>query len=219
MRCRSLIDERVKQEILYREALALGLDREDEIIKRRMAQKMDFLAEDVSNLREPSAEELKAWFDKNSTRFALPGGVTFRHLYFSPDSRGPQARDDAAKALAKLAGSSGEPQNAGGLADRFMFQSYYAENSPEQVSKVFGVRFSEAIFKLQPGVWQGPIESGLGWHLVWIDAMTPGRVPAYSEIDPAQIRSEFSSDQRIDSKRQLFETIKQHYEVVLPPGQ
>jgi peptidyl-prolyl cis-trans isomerase C len=212
---RSLINDKLKQEILYREGLALGLDQGDEIIKRRMAQKMEFLAEDVSNLREPSTEELKAWFEKNSVRFALPGGVTFHHLYFSPDKRGSQARDDASMALDNLAGRSAE---ASGLGDRFMFQNYYADNSPEQVAKIFGIKFSESISKLRTGFWQGPVESGLGWHLVWIDAITPGRVPAFGEVDPAHIKSEWSADQRADSKRQLFEAIKQRYEVVLPPS-
>jgi peptidyl-prolyl cis-trans isomerase C len=213
---RSLINDKVKQEILYREGLALGLDQGDEIIKRRMAQKMEFLAEDVSNLREPSTEELKAWFDKNSARFALTGGVTFHHLYFSPDKRGSQARDDAARALKNIASSSAATPV---LGDRFMFQDYYADNSPEQVAKIFGTKFSESISKLRVGVWQGPVESGLGWHLVRIDAITPGRVPVFGEIDPAQIKSEWSADQRADSKRQLFETIKQRYEVVMPPAQ
>jgi peptidyl-prolyl cis-trans isomerase C len=213
---RSLINEKVKQEILYREGLALGLDQGDEIIKRRMAQKMEFLAEDVSNLREPSTEELKAWFDKNSVRFALPGGVTFHHLYFSPDKRGSQARDDASRAMTNLAGSKAETP---GLGDRFMFQNYYADNSPEQVAKIFGTKFSESISKLRVGVWQGPVESGLGWHLVWIDAITSGGVPVFGEVDPAQLKSEWSTDQRADSKRQLFEAIKQRYEVVLPPAQ
>jgi peptidyl-prolyl cis-trans isomerase C len=213
---RSLINDKVKQEILYREGLALGLDQGDEIIKRRMAQKMEFLAEDVSNLREPSTEELKAWFDKNSVRFALPGGVTFHHLYFSPDKRGSQARDDASRAMTNLAGSKAETP---GLGDRFMFQNYYADNSPEQVAKIFGTKFSESISKLRVGVWQGPVESGLGWHLVWIDAITSGEVPVFGEVDPAQLKSEWSADQRADSKRQLFEAIKQRYEVVLPPAQ
>lgn len=213
---RGLIDGRVRQEILYREGIALGLDQGDEIIKRRLAQKMEFLAEDVSTVREPRLEELKAWFEKNSDRFALPGGITFRHLYFSPDKRGAQAHDDAARALEKLAGSSADVREAVGSVDRFMFQDYYADNSPEQVAKIFGTKFSESIFKLKSGAWQGPIESGLGWHLVWIDSMTMGRVPAFEEVDPSQVKTEWMADQRAESKRRAFEVMKARYEIVLP---
>jgi len=208
---RGLIDERVRQEILFREGIALGLDQGDEIIKRRVAQKMEFLAEDVSTVTVPTSADLRAWFERNSARFILPGLITFHHLYFSPDVRGQKAKDDAARALGKLSGNS--EASAG---DRFMFQDYYADNSPEQVAKVFGSPFAESLFKLKSGTWQGPIESGLGWHLVRIEAMAPGRVPAFEEVDSSELKSGWLSDQRAESKRQSFAAMKQHYEVVLP---
>ncbi len=83
-----MVENKVQQEILYREALAMGLDKDDEIVKRRMAQKMQFLAEDVSAAREPTTAELRSWFEKNSAKFAQPPRLSFRHLYFSPDRRG-----------------------------------------------------------------------------------------------------------------------------------
>src|ERR1022692_4221916 len=102
----AMVEDKVREEVLYREALAMGLDKDDTIVKRRMAQKMQFLSEDVAAAHEPSTAELKTWFDKNSTRFALPSRYSFRHLYFSPDKRGKNAEDDAAKALTKIAGQS-----------------------------------------------------------------------------------------------------------------
>ncbi len=99
-----LVENKVQQEILYREALAMGLDKDDEIVKRRMAQKMQFLAEDVAAAREPTTAELRIWFERNSANFAQPPRLSFRHLYFSPDRRGARTRDDAQQALAKLAG-------------------------------------------------------------------------------------------------------------------
>jgi hypothetical protein len=84
----AMVEDRVREEVLYREALAMGLDKEDTIVKRRMAQKMQFLAEDVAAAHEPSTAELKEWFEKNSAKFALPSRYSFRHLYFSPDRRG-----------------------------------------------------------------------------------------------------------------------------------
>ena len=90
-----MVDNKVEQEILYREALAMGLDKDDEIVKRRMAQKMQFLAEDVAAAREPTTAELRSWFEENSAKFAQPPRLSFRHLYFSPDRRGARARGDA----------------------------------------------------------------------------------------------------------------------------
>ncbi|MET3907588.1 hypothetical protein ABID59_001929 [Bradyrhizobium sp. S3.3.6] len=100
----NLLDGKIREEVLSREALALGLDKDDTIIKRRLAQKMEFVMEDASSLREPAGDELRRWFAQNAQRFATPSPVTFRHLYFSPDGRAAHARDDAADALRKLAG-------------------------------------------------------------------------------------------------------------------
>jgi len=198
-----LVESRVREEILYREALALGLDKEDTIVKRRMAQKMEFLAEDVSDAREPTPEELAAWFEKNAERFALPGRVTFRHLYVSPDRRGARARDDAAKALAQLTGEPGDATAAEGLGDPFMFQDTLADRTPEQLAKDFGPGFARALFALEPGTWQGPIESGYGWHLVFVSSSTPGRVPAFEEVEP-DVMTAWKTDQRAEAWRKAY---------------
>jgi peptidyl-prolyl cis-trans isomerase C len=115
-----LVEDKLHEEILYREALALGLDKDDTIVRRRMAQKMQFLAEDVAAAREPTPEELGTWYEANRDQFALPPRVSFRHLYFSPDRRGARARDDAAAALTKLAGQPEDSNLAATLADAFM---------------------------------------------------------------------------------------------------
>ncbi len=93
----AMVEDKIKEEVLYREGLVMGLDKGDTIVKRRMAQKVQFLAEDVAAAHEPSTAELKAWFEKNTEKFALPSRYSFRHVYFSPDKRGTNAHDDAAK--------------------------------------------------------------------------------------------------------------------------
>ena len=131
--------------------------------------------------------------------------MTFRHLYFSPDLRGAHARDDAADALRKLAGKPEEAPELEGLSDPFMFQDFYAERSPDQVAGIFGTSFAQALLGLKQGQWQGPIESGLGWHLVWVESTIPGRVPAFEEIE-ATVKSEWMDEQRAEAKRKMFET-------------
>jgi len=214
---KSLIEGKVREEILYREALALGLEKGDAIVKRRLAQKMEFLAEDVAALREPSAGELRAWFEKNSARFALSPRASFRHLYFSLDRGGERARDAAARTLPKLGGKPGDWPGAAALGDPFMFQDYYGDRSFEQLAGVFGPTFARAVLQLTPGAWQGPIESGYGWHLIWVDSLTPGRVPALEEIE-ADAKAEWMAEQRAEAKRKAFEAMRDRYEVVLPLG-
>src|SRR5215471_19161001 len=112
-----LVENRVQEEVLYREGLALGLDKGDTIVKRRMVQKMQFLAEDAAAAHDPSKDELQSWHEKNRAAFAQPPRVSFRHLYFSPDRRGARTRADAAQALAKLAGQTLDAQITRSLAD------------------------------------------------------------------------------------------------------
>lgn len=214
---RNLVEGKIREEVLSREAAALGLDKDDTIVKRRLAQKMDFVMDDVAALREPTADELRRWFEQNAQGFALPSLVTFRHLYFSPDRRGTRARDDAADALRKLADRPEETPELAGLADRFMFQDFYAEQSPDQVAGIFGTSFAQALTRLEQRKWQGPTESGLGWHLVWVEATTPGRVPAFEEIE-ATIKSAWTDEQRAKAKRKMFDGIRARYQIVLPEG-
>jgi peptidyl-prolyl cis-trans isomerase C len=210
-----LVENKVQQEILYREALAMGLDKDDEIVKRRMAQKMQFLAEDVAAAREPTTAELKAWFEQNSAKFAQPPRLSFRHLYFSPDRRGERARDDAQQALAKLAGQPADTKAAGALADPFMFQDSYRDRAPDYLAKEFGPPFALALARLAPGSWQGPVESGFGWHLVFVDTVIPGRVPAFEEIE-SDIRTAWLSEQKALAWDEAYKKMRAGYTVWLP---
>lgn len=210
-----LVESKVREEILYREALALGLDKDDTIVKRRMAQKMQFLAEDVANAHEPTPQELKGWYEKNGQKFALPSRATFRHLYFSADHRGRSAHDDATQALTKIMGLPEDSRAAAALADRFMFQDYYGDRSPEQLAKEFGPQFAQAIFQLKPGSWEGPVESGYGWHLVFVDSFSPGRIPAFEEVEP-DVKTAWLADQREQAWRKAYETMRAKYIVLLP---
>jgi hypothetical protein len=132
----------------------------------------------------------------------VAGRASFRHLYFSFDKRSQGARQAAEGALPRL-------------ADPFMFQDFYGDRSPEQVANVFGAKFTRALFRLAPGTWQGPIESGFGWHLVWVESMTPAREPTFEEVEP-EVRSAWVADLRAEFKRQTFEAMRARYDVVLP---
>ena len=203
-----LIDEYVKEEILYREALKLGLDKDDTIIRRRLAQKMDFLAEDVASLREPAPGVLEAWYNQHQDQYAPPPLATFHHLFFALDKRGADAQVQAQAAL------NGLTDKNSGEGDAFMFKSAYTEQSQDQVARVFGSTFALSLFKLTPGKWVGPVESGFGWHLVWIDALAKPPAPDFETV-AQQVKSDWLSEQRSESKRVSFEALKARYEVVV----
>lgn len=210
-----LVEDRVQEEILYREALAMGLDKDDTIIKRRLAQKMQFLAEDVAAAREPDTAELRAWFERNARQFAQPARYSFRHLYFSPDRRGSAAREQAAAAVAKLAGEPEDSALAASLGDPFMFQDYYRDRAPDFLGKEFGPQFALGIANLAPGSWQGPLESGLGWHLVFVDTVVPGRVPDFEEVIP-DVKTAWLADQKALAWDKAYQAMRAKYTVLLP---
>lgn len=203
-----LIDEYVKEEILYREALKLGLDRDDTIIRRRLAQKMDFLAEDVASLREPAPGVLEAWYNQHQDQYAPPPLATFRHLFFAKDKRGSDAQVQAQAAL------SGLTDKNSGEGDAFMFKSAYTEQSQDQVARVFGSKFAISLFKQTSGSWVGPVESGFGWHLVWIETLAKPPTPPFETVTQ-QVKSDWLSKQRSESKRTNFDALKTRYEVVV----
>jgi peptidyl-prolyl cis-trans isomerase C len=208
-----LLESFVRQEILYREGLAMGLDKDDTIVKRRMAQKMEFLSEDVAAAHEPTTLELKDWYAKNSRQFALPGRATFRHLFFGFDRRGQQAQTDAESAFARISGLPEDSPVAKSQADPFMFQNYYADRAPEQLANEFGPDFAAAIFRLKSGSWQGPIESAYGWHLIWIESTMSGRIPNFEEIEP-DVKTAWLADQKAEQWRKTYAKLRAQYDVV-----
>lgn len=210
---RVLVEDRVREVVLYREALALGLDKDDTIVRRRMAQKLQFLVEDVA--RDPTREELATWYGANRGQFALASRISFRHLYFSPDRRGARARDDAAAALTKLAGQPEDSNLAANLADAFMFQEYYRDRASDFLGKEFGPNFALSVAKLSPRSWQGPVESGFGWHLVFIDTLIPGRVPAFEEVED-DVRQAWLAAQKAQAWEQAYKDMRAKYTVHLP---
>src|SRR5262249_41792541 len=211
----AMVEDKIKEEVLYREGLAMGLDKDDTIVKRRMAQKVQFLAEDVASAHEPSTAELKSWFEKNSGQFALPSRYGFRHIYFSPDKRGANAHDDAAKPLARVAGQPEDSTMIVSVADRFMFQDYYGDRTPSAIAKEFGPQFAVALEKVTPGSWQGPIESGFGWHLVFVDTVIPGRIPPFDEAE-SEVKTAWLSEQKALAREKAYKSLRSKYTVLLP---
>ena len=208
---RGLLASEVRNEILSREAIALGLDQDDVIVKRRLAQKMEFLADDMSGLRDPTPAELRAWFDLHKSEFEPASRITFRHVFFSTDQRGAGAEAAARKALT----SASSRREAAPRGDPFMFQDHYAGQTQVQVAQVFGSDFAKTLFSSATQRWTGPLASGLGWHIVRAEELNRGEMPIYEDVE-AEVRDRWMFEQRDAAKRAGFEALLARYEVVLP---
>jgi parvulin-like peptidyl-prolyl isomerase len=145
----------------------------------------------------------------------MPARLSFRHLYFSTDELGERAQNDAAEALAEIASQPQDSELAATLADPFMFQDYYGDRSPQAIGREFGPEFAQAAAKLKPGSWQGPIKSGYGWHLVFVDTVIPGRVPAFEEIEQ-EVKTAWLGTQKADAWQKAYDEMRARYTVLLP---
>ena len=212
-----LVERHIEEEILYREGVALGLDVGDEIVRRRVVQKLQFLQEDVALPPEPDEAALRAFHARHAERYAEPARVTLRHLYFSPDSGGSDAaRARAAATAAELQGEPGGRPADGppGAGDRFPGRERYAALDAAGVARAFGhSELSSAVFELPPGAWHGPLRSGYGWHLVYVEQVDPERERPLDEVR-GLVRADFLDEQREALNAAALAAIREKYVVV-----
>ena len=172
----TLVEVYIRNEVKYREALALGLDAGDSIVRRRLMQKFDFLFGNGAADTDPEDATLQAWYDEHSDRFAIPARLTFTHLWFSPDSRGAATWENATAAMEALqAGTRVE-------GDNFPFDDSYTNANHPSVRSVFGEEFADAIFEAPLATWTGPLRSGLGYHVVRITERSDAIIPPLQDI-------------------------------------
>ena len=208
---RNLIDSRVREEVLYREALAAGLDNNDVVVRRRMVQKMDFLSQDLALLTDPTNQELQTFFQEHKQEYRIPPRLSFSHVYFNSDRRGPAVEDDARRVLAEITTRTPSPQRAPERGDRFMLGHEFINRSTAEIEREFGSRFAEALSEMEPG-WHGPIASGYGLHLVYVGERVDGRIPDYTEVRDRLVM-DFNRMRSERAKNALFEGLLEKYEV------
>jgi len=193
------IDAYVKEEMLSREAIALGLDKNDTVIRRRLQQKMEFLAEDFAAASDPTEAELADYLAKHPDQFAEEPRFTFRQVFLSPDKRGDRLEADATQLLADLK-KQGTETDIAELGDSSLLPQDLADASQRSVVSQFGSEFTRALAKLKPVEWSGPIQSGYGVHLVFVSQRTEGRVPALDEVRE-QVKRELLNERRQAANR------------------
>ena len=210
---KGLIDEHVREEIATREATAMGLDRDDTIIRRRLRQKMEFLVEDAVDQAPPSDAELQQWMEKHADALRAEPQVALRQVYLSTERRGASARIEAEKLLTSLR-SAGPDARIDALGDASMLPRELPLGPLSEVTRAFGTEFAARIDALEPGQWSGPVESPYGLHLV----LVPGRIEpaplALADVRPL-VERELLAERRRTQLQALYERLLERYTVTI----
>lgn len=211
---RGLVDDFVREEVLYREALALGLEENDVIVRRRLAQKITFLTQDIAAQMEPSEEDLRSWFAENIAIYEEEPLLSFTHIYFSEDDRGSRAESDATSLLEELSAAEVPPERAPERGDRFMLRNDFRDVTPFEIRREFGTAFGDAVVDLVPGAWRGPIRSSYGVHLVRLHRRTEAEAPNFEEVrDRVEGDWLYEQNKRVD--KTYVDALREKYNVTL----
>jgi PPIC-type PPIASE domain len=207
-----LVDDYIRDEVFYREGRAAGLDRDDVIIRRRVRQKMEFLAEDIS-APEPSEEQLAAYLRANPERFRTEDRLTFQQVFLSAARRG-RAIDDDSKQVANALDRAEAAVDKTALGDPFLLGEEFQAVSQSEVASLFGESFAKQISVMEQGRWQGPISSSFGQHFVYIGERISGILPPLDAVREA-VRREWSNARRLEAEQKLYDSLRERYEIVV----
>lgn len=207
-----VIQEYVRETVLYREAVALGLDKNDQIVRRRMAQKMEFIARDVIVPTPESEEEMIAYFESNRDRYREPRRYTFTQVFIDPDRRGDATLNDAQVIKAKLIAEGNTLADPATLGDEFMLASFYPEKTPLELQKLFGSGFVDRLVELSPDQWHGPVLSGYGTHLIFISHITEPPEPVFAEVRE-RVLADWTAEQSERLEQRFYEDIVARYTI------
>jgi PPIC-type PPIASE domain len=207
-----LINDFIREEAAYREGLALGLDRDDTVIRRRIRQKLDFIAQDLAIQVEPTDAELSDYLAAHPDQFRTEPRLSFRQVYINPEQRRDGLDADVRDLMMTL--NADATIDASGLGDRIQLEPGYADVSPRDIANLFGTQFAAAIVDLEPGTWQGPIPSGYGVHLVIVDERRDGQVPALDAVRDA-VRREWENARRQEMTEQFYRKLLEKYETIV----
>jgi hypothetical protein len=207
---KGLIESFIRDEIYYREALAIGLDRDDAVLRRRLRQKMEFIFDDITAQVEPTDEDLRAFMKKQPERYLVDPQVSFRQVYINADKRGKNAGSDALEILAKL-NSGADPETVG---DPFLIESDIKLSPMWDISKQFGEQFSRKLLELKPGTWTGPVQSGFGLHLVFVRKRVGGRLPELKEVQE-MVKRDWTFERQKELKDAAYAKLRERYVVIV----
>jgi hypothetical protein len=199
---RGLVTGYLKESLLAREAAAMGLDENDTVIRRRLAQKMEFLVQDTAGLAEPGEDVMRRFYEAGQARYQAPARISFTQLFFKTEAA-------AQKGLAQL--STYSPDE---LGDSTMLERDHAGADEQAVASQFGDAFSREVFSLETGQWRGPVVSGYGFHLVRVSTRQDAQ-PRPFEAVRAQVLEDWQRDQQAKAGERFFTGLLKKYSVVV----
>lgn len=213
---RGLLQDFLRQEIAYREAGEMALDRDDIVIRRRLQQKLELLTEDLASLAPPTEAELDAYFAEHSDDYRTEPRYSFEQIYFSANRRGEAAGDDAVALLASLESSVEEGIDLASAGDPISLPQRLIGESRLEIAAIFGSDFAEALAGLAVGAWDGPVQSGFGIHLVRVEERMDGRIPTRAEVAP-EVLNDLLAERRARAVDALYESFAERYEIRIEP--
>ena len=208
---KGLVDDYIAEEVYYREAIAMGLDQDDTVIRRRLRQKMEFISDAAATATEPNDVELRAYLADHAEKFLEPAELTFVQIYFSTEKRGDQARSAAEQLLAELQAGRG-PAAFAEAGDSTLLPGDMQLASPQVIANAFGSDFAAQIAEAPVGQWTGPVQSAFGLHLVRVDERKASGVLAFEQIRPIVLR-EWQSQQRTQSNTAFLDSLRAKYDI------
>ena len=188
----------------------MRLDENDTIVRRRLAQKLEFLVQDTSRLAEPTEDDLRRYYATHAEQFRTDPRVSFRHVFFSRERR-KDATGDATAALAELSGHEADAPKSG---DRLMLNSELHDLDAQAVASLFGPGFAQAVFALRPAAWHGPIKSGYGIHLVRVSELKPAQQREFADVR-TQVVERWREQHRRETDERYFAALLKKYDVVV----
>jgi peptidyl-prolyl cis-trans isomerase C len=207
-----VVRQLLRERVLAREAMAMGLDRDDVVIRRRLAQKLEYLSQDLLGIGTPSNEELAMFLAENARAHETPASVTMTHIFFDPDERGEQALEEAKNQKVVLSDLKVAPTDARSYGDQFMLQSYYPERTYAELSKLFGSGFVDSLKELSVGEWHGPVLSGYGVHLVYVHHREDA-APAKLEDVKGRVLADWQDMKRKELSEKYLSGLLERYQV------
>jgi parvulin-like peptidyl-prolyl cis-trans isomerase-like protein len=205
-----LIDDYIRDEVFYRAGRAASLDRDDAVIRRRVRQKMELLAEDVP---EPSEPELAAFLESHPERFRTEDRVTFRQVFLSTARRAGTLDDDSKQLASVLTGADAVVDTAR-LGDPFLLGEEFQAVSQSSVASLFGDGFARRLSVIEPGRWQGPVASSFGQHFVYVSVRVAGSLPPLDAVRQA-VHAEWANARRLEAEQKLYGSLRERYEIVV----
>jgi len=214
-----LVEDYVREEVLYREAKAMGLDQDDIIVRRRMRQKFEFLSEDRATRSGPPSEaELEAYLRQYADKYREEPRFTFEHIFFNREKHGISAEADAKAVLARLTGKNGAAIDVEKLGDAFLLPFRFEKVSAGETTRLFGENFGKQLASVETGNWAGPLESNYGLHLVRVDERAPGTAPPLANVREAVLRDLLNERRRQELDAQ-YAKLRARYTITVEPPQ